>query len=838
LGGEEHTRKLIVVVVLSLLLTGFFTAVFDFHNVCASDPGYVEFNDLSYHGLDNLFSSLNVSGTVDVYDDYNLSLSANTTTFTNTSIANLAYSSRGASGNWDNAIKSLKVNGTVTFYERPDFLGKAATFTSDQSSDISGFEWNANPNLNQTEGSWDSRIWNASLDALQIPSENDRNAVLWKSNGHVESYAQDNASDPWKIVNFDQGYERNENEIPNLADWNAWDNKAKSLIVEGSVTAFNGTNFAGENRTFSSSVPDLAIDGWNDTISSLKLAQGSRITLFENTNFTGRSKSFVSPTYQPAELKVSDTNTITLEGLIHDWYTDSWSWTTWGWTGAKFEVTASENRSSSSDKVLKIGMYFLRGGANLAWQWWDLTHAANALVNWQGTDKECYYNVGNTYNYMIALDAFPDFAQRTVYLGDVAKWRVDVKALVQKACYHWSSALDINKLNITKLSYALEAAHNLEDFDPKINCSLSQLRLTYTPAPSTRVYIEPYALQNEALVPGTTFNVSVKIANIPANPGLVGIAFKLSWNSTLLNTVSMEDAIYHEVIPQAEIDNLWILKKTVATNFVDYAYTFQDLNRALAGGYAPINGSHTIAKITLKVMNIGKCVLHFDSVKLGDPHGNPIPYQLSDGSFDNLPPHKRAIISVEPARIANASLGPGSNIIIDIRITNASDVAVVEFKLDFNPAALEAFNVTSGGFIPPTVTPFIQLNSTGGYVILSLASQTALGGNGTMVTIELTVRQRGLLNSPLQLSHVRLTDNTDQELPFLKIDGSFSNIELVGDLNFDGTVDIFDAIMLAGSFGSTRGSPNYKPEADINNDGFVDIYDALLLAGNFGKTTH
>jgi hypothetical protein len=589
--------------------------------------------------------------------------------------------------------------------------------------------------------------------------------------------------------------------------------------------------------TFSSSVPNLATEGWNDTISSLKLTTGSRITLFENANFSGSSKSFVSATYQPVELKVSDANTITLEGLIQDWQTDSWSWTTWGWTGAKFEVAASENRSSSSGKVLKIGMYFLRGGANLALQWWDLAHGANPLVNWQGSDKECYYNVGNTYNYMMALDAFPDSAQRTVYLGDIAKWKVDVKTLIQKACFHWSSDLDINKLSITKLSYTLEAARNLEDFDPKINCSLTQLRLTYTPAPSTRVYIEPYALKNEALIPGTTFNVSIKIDNIPANPGLTGIAFKLSWNSTLLNAVSMEEAIYHEVMPPAEIDNLWRLKHTVSNNAVDYAYTFQDLNRALTGGYAPINGSHTIAKITLRVMSTGKCALHFESVKLGDPQANVILYQLSDGSFDNL--HQQgATIFVEPARIANASLGPGTNFTIDIRITNASGVAGVEFKLDFNPAALEAFNVTSGGFIPPTVTPFIQVNGTGGYIIFSLASQSALEENGTIVTIEFTVQQSGLLNMPLQLNHVRVADNTDQELPSLKIDGSFSNIELVGDLNFDGTVDIFDAILLAGAFGSTRGSPNYKPEADINNDGFVDIYDALVLAGNFGKTTH
>ncbi len=56
-----------------------------------------------------------------------------------------------------------------------------------------------------------------------------------------------------------------------------------------------------------------------------------------------------------------------------------------------------------------------------------------------------------------------------------------------------------------------------------------------------------------------------------------------------------------------------------------------------------------------------------------------------------------------------------------------------------------------------------------------------------------------------------------------------------GDVNLDGLVDIFDAIKLAGAFGSKPPNPNFDPYADINADGMVDIYDAILLANHYGQ---
>jgi len=58
----------------------------------------------------------------------------------------------------------------------------------------------------------------------------------------------------------------------------------------------------------------------------------------------------------------------------------------------------------------------------------------------------------------------------------------------------------------------------------------------------------------------------------------------------------------------------------------------------------------------------------------------------------------------------------------------------------------------------------------------------------------------------------------------------------MADSNYDGIVDIYDAIRLANAFNSAPGSHNWNIDADINGDGIVDIYDAIILAGSFGKT--
>lgn len=59
---------------------------------------------------------------------------------------------------------------------------------------------------------------------------------------------------------------------------------------------------------------------------------------------------------------------------------------------------------------------------------------------------------------------------------------------------------------------------------------------------------------------------------------------------------------------------------------------------------------------------------------------------------------------------------------------------------------------------------------------------------------------------------------------------------LLGDVNGDKIVDIFDAVLLSKASGSTPEDPNWDPRCDFNNDEIVDIFDAVTLAANAGKT--
>jgi len=65
---------------------------------------------------------------------------------------------------------------------------------------------------------------------------------------------------------------------------------------------------------------------------------------------------------------------------------------------------------------------------------------------------------------------------------------------------------------------------------------------------------------------------------------------------------------------------------------------------------------------------------------------------------------------------------------------------------------------------------------------------------------------------------------------------TFEFIALLGDVNGDGTVDIYDVVTVATAFGSYPGHQNWNPDADIVPDNIIDIYDIVTVAKNFGTS--
>jgi parallel beta-helix repeat protein len=100
---------------------------------------------------------------------------------------------------------------------------------------------------------------------------------------------------------------------------------------------------------------------------------------------------------------------------------------------------------------------------------------------------------------------------------------------------------------------------------------------------------------------------------------------------------------------------------------------------------------------------------------------------------------------------------------------------------------------------------------------------------------ENVVCNNSVLDFSIQLSAGNSGDNNKCDKP----DGWNDNgktgctyscvVGIVGDINGDCVVDIFDAIILANNYNK------HTSAGDLNKDGIVDIFDAILLSNNYNK---
>jgi hypothetical protein len=60
---------------------------------------------------------------------------------------------------------------------------------------------------------------------------------------------------------------------------------------------------------------------------------------------------------------------------------------------------------------------------------------------------------------------------------------------------------------------------------------------------------------------------------------------------------------------------------------------------------------------------------------------------------------------------------------------------------------------------------------------------------------------------------------------------------ILGDVNFDGKVNLVDLCIIIKALGSSPSSPKWNPNCDLNGDHKVDLRDLCIATHNFGKTS-
>ena len=182
----------------------------------------------------------------------------------------------------------------------------------------------------------------------------------------------------------------------------------------------------------------------------------------------------------------------------------------------------------------------------------------------------------------------------------------------------------------------------------------------------------------------------------------------------------------------------------------------------------------------------------------------------------------------------------GDTFTLDILAETVFDMAGWQFDIAFDPAALEAIDLSEGDFLKMGGTTLFQsgtIDNTAGQIEgISAIRLSTQGVSGTGALLQVTFKAKSDGDTRLTLQNFEFGSITGDLIPAgphevrIVVEGQLAT----GDVNRDGRVSILDLILVAQQLGNrvTAGSA-----ADLNGDGAVSILDLILAAQAIGTTT-
>ena len=190
--------------------------------------------------------------------------------------------------------------------------------------------------------------------------------------------------------------------------------------------------------------------------------------------------------------------------------------------------------------------------------------------------------------------------------------------------------------------------------------------------------------------------------------------------------------------------------------------------------------------------------------------------------------------------LSKTPIHTGDTFTLNIRAEDFTDLAGWQFDIVFDPAALEAIDVSEGDFLKTDGgSTFFQSgsidNAAGKITGLSAArlSTQGVSGTGTLLQVRFRAKSRGETELGLQKFQFGSTSGDSIPAGPHEIRITVEEQLATGDVNRDGIVSILDLILVAQQLGKRVPAGS---AVDINGDGVVSILDLIRVAQGIAQS--
>jgi hypothetical protein len=189
-----------------------------------------------------------------------------------------------------------------------------------------------------------------------------------------------------------------------------------------------------------------------------------------------------------------------------------------------------------------------------------------------------------------------------------------------------------------------------------------------------------------------------------------------------------------------------------------------------------------------------------------------------------------------------ANVWPSDNIIVNVTAENVTNLHSVEFTLYYRSYVLNVTSVSEGSLLRSAGHTTFEIvycndlfNGTCGCIHVRCSlTDPSKSVNGSEVIAVIACRVGGGGFCRLTLSGVTLATTSNPNTPCF-IHQSLLISGLIGDVDGNHVVNIYDVVDITGIYGTKQGNPRFDPKCDIDDDGAITIYDIVDCAINYGQ---